>query len=223
MRSFSDVYALAADKKGGGETLETILAETPSLAPAVIAKTADDRILSEMTRRIFHAGISWAMVDNKWPAFETAFHAFDPHACAFLTDDDVTRLMGDRGIVRHAGKIRAVQINARLVLDLAAEHGCAARFFASWPDADHAGLREFLKTRASHLGGAAAGRFLRAIGKPAYVMSPDTVAALIREGVLTKPPGGKRNLAAVQEAFNLWAAESGRDLTVIRRVLAISV
>ena len=49
------------------------------------------------------------------------------------------------------------------------------------------------------------------------------VAALIREGVVRRRPGGKRDLAAVQAAFNRWSAESGRDLTAISRVLAMSI
>ena len=222
MRPFSEIYAQAAERKGGGAALERILAETASRDPAAIAATPDDRVLSEMTRRIFHAGLSSRMVDAKWPAFEVAFNGFDPNACAFLMDDDFDRLMRNPGIVRNGAKMRAVQVNARFVLELAAEHGSAARFFAGWPSTDHADLLDLLKRRASHLGGDGAGRFLRAIGKPAWVASPDMVAALVREGVLTKSPGGKRELAAVQAAFNTWSAESGRDLTVISRVLAMS-
>ena len=99
----------------------------------------------------------------------------------------------------------------------------AARFFAEWPDSDYVGLLDVLKKRASHLGGDAAARFLRAIGKPAFVTSPDMVAALIREGVLDRPPGGKRDLAMIQTAFNQWSSDSGRDLTAISRVLAMSI
>jgi hypothetical protein len=38
-----------------------------------------------------------------------------------------------------------------------------------------------------------------------------------------KTPGSKRELAAVQQAFNSWAAESGRSLTEISRILALSI
>ena len=38
-----------------------------------------------------------------------------------------------------------------------------------------------------------------------------------------RPPDGKRDLAAVQDAFNQWSAKSGRNLTEISRVLAMSV
>ena len=96
-------------------------------------------------------------------------------------------------------------------------------WMVDWPDADYVGLLDVLKKRASHLGGDAAGRFLRAIGKPAFITTPDMVAALVREGIVDRAPSSKRDLAAVQAAFNQWSSESGRDLTAISRVLAVSV
>lgn len=65
MRSLEEIYALAAERKGGGAALEAILAETPSRASAEIAAVPNDRLLSEMMRRIFHAGLSWKMLDGK--------------------------------------------------------------------------------------------------------------------------------------------------------------
>jgi 3-methyladenine DNA glycosylase Tag len=223
MRQFADIFAQAAMRKGGGAALETILAETPSRTPAEIAAMPDHRILAEMTRRIFYAGFSWKVVDDKWPAFEQGFFGFDPNACAFMTEAQFDTLMQNRGIVRNGAKIKAAQINAQFLLDRKAEHGSAARFFADWPDSDYVGLLDLLKKRASHLGGDAAGRFLRAIGKPAFIPTTDMVAALVREGVIDRPPGGKRDLAIVQAAFNQWSGESGRDLTAISRVLAMSI
>jgi 3-methyladenine DNA glycosylase Tag len=223
MRHFSEIFAAAADRKGGEATLERILAETASRTPAEIAAIPDDRILAEMTRHIFYAGFSSRVVDDKWPAFEKAFKDFDPHACAFLSQEHFEALMQDRGIVRNGAKIKSVQLNAQFLLDLAKEHGHASACFARWPDDDYVGLLDILKKRASHLGGDAAGRFMRAIGKPAFIATPDMVAALKREGVVERAPTSKRDLAAVQAAFNRWSRESGRDLTAISRVLAMSI
>jgi 3-methyladenine DNA glycosylase Tag len=223
MRDFDAIVAVAAARKGGRAALDKILAATQSRSPATIAAMADDRLLAEMTRRVFYAGFSWKVVDDKWPAFEAAFSGFDPNVCAFMSEERFDALTADKGIVRNGAKIRSVQVNARLLLDLAAEHGSAAKCFADWPDDNYVGLLDLLKTRGSHLGGESAMYFLRAIGKPAFVTSIDMVAALIREGVLERPPGGKRDLAAVQAAVNQWSAQSGRNLTEISRILAMSV
>ncbi len=223
MRPFAEIFAMAVDRKGGTTALEQILAMTAPRPPAEIAAMPDDRILAEMTRRIFYAGFSSKVIDDKWDAFEKGFSGFDAKACAYMTEEQFDALTRDRGIVRNGAKIKAVQINAQFLLDLEAEHGSAAQFFADWPDSDYVGLLDVLKKRANHLGGDAAGRFLRAIGKPAFITSPDMVSALIREGVIDRPPSGKRDLAAIQAAFNAWSSESGRDLTAISRVLAMSV
>jgi 3-methyladenine DNA glycosylase Tag len=223
MRHFDEIFAIAAERKGGVAALEKMLAQTACREPGQIAAIPDDRLLAEMTRRIFYAGFSSKVIDAKWDAFEAAFDRFDPHTCAFMTEERFDALMQDRGIVRNGAKIRAVQINAQFVQELRSERGSASRFFAEWPDSDYVSLLDVLKKRGSHLGGDAAGRFLRAIGKPAFITTPDMVAALIREGVLDRPPGGKRDLAAVQAAFNLWSSETGRDLTAISRVLAMSI
>lgn len=223
MRDFSDILALAAERKGGLAALERALATTPALDVGAVAAIPDDRILAEMTRRIFNAGFSWKVIEVKWPAFETAFHGFDPHVCAFMSDEHFDALLRDRGIVRNAAKIRAVQINAKLVLELASTHGSAARFFAEWPDDRYAGLLNVLKERGSHLSGDAGMRFLRAIGKPAFITTKDVVAALIRENVVARAPGGKKDFEAIQAAFNTWSKQSGRNLTQISRILAMSV
>ncbi len=91
------------------------------------------------------------------------------------------------------------------------------------PDSDYVGLLAVLKARGSHLGGDSGMRFLRSIGKPAFIPRPDVVAALIREGVLDRAPGGKRDFAAIQQAFNQWSEQSGRNLTEISRILAMAI
>ncbi|HEY5007315.1 MAG TPA: DNA-3-methyladenine glycosylase I [Caulobacteraceae bacterium] len=223
MGRFEAIYAIAAARKGGPDALEALIAEHAPKSHDQIAATPDDRILAMMTERVFQAGFSWKVIENKWPGFEIAFNRFDPRTCAAMSEETFDALLKDASIVRNAQKILSVQSNARFLLDLAAEHGSAAKAFADWPDDDYAGLLELLKTRASRLGGESAMRFLRSLGKPSFITSRDVTAALIREGVLSRPPSGKRDLKTVQTAFNAWAAESGRDLTAISRVLSMSV
>jgi 3-methyladenine DNA glycosylase Tag len=222
LRPFSKVFDLAAARKGGATALNKLLAETPSRSPRAIAKLSDDRVLSAMTRAVFAGGFGWHIIDRKWPAFEIAFGGFDPPACAFLNDERLDALMQDRSIIRSPRKIMGVPKNARFVLDLAAEHGGAARFIADWPDADFISLNAIIRKRGVGFGFENAARFLRALGKPAFIASPDVLAALVREGVLERPSAGKKALAAIQAALNHWSQESGHDLTYLSRVLSMS-
>lgn len=222
MKTYAEFYARAAQRKGGEAALEALLAEYVSKPRVELAATPDHRWLSEMTRRVFQAGFNWRVIDNKWPGFEAAFHAFDPALNAAMSDEEFDAHLKDTGIVRNAQKILSVRGNAQFLVDLAAEHGSAARFFADWPDDDFVGLLEVMKARASRLSGETAMRVFRNMGKPAFITTRDVTVCLIEAGVLTKPPSGKKDYRAVQDAFNAWSAQSGRDLTAVSRVLALS-
>ncbi|WP_306639195.1 DNA-3-methyladenine glycosylase I [Pseudarthrobacter siccitolerans] len=71
----------------------------------------------------FQAGLSWATILRKRPAFRAAFAGFNPDAVALFTDNDVERLMQDPGIVRNRLKVRSAITNARATLALRQEGG----------------------------------------------------------------------------------------------------
>lgn len=160
---------------------------------------------------------------EKWPGFEEAFERFDPHRIAFYADRDVARLLKDARIVRNGAKIEATIANARFVVETAQAHGSFGTFLKNWPASDQIGLMEHFKKHASHLGPSAAAYFLRSNGWDAFILSPDVTKALMREGVVTKPPTSKADMKAVQAAFNHWTTESGRPQRDVSRILSFSV
>jgi 3-methyladenine DNA glycosylase Tag len=220
-RSFDDLFALAAARKGGADAFEKTL-PLPKTSTE-LAAIPDHRWLAAMSRAVFQAGFSWKVIETKWPGFETAFWGFDPGRCSMMSDDDLDTLLKDKSIVRNGAKIRSVAENATFLCDLAAEHGTAARAFANWPAADYVGLLTLLKKRASRLGGTSGQYFLRTMGVDSFVLSSDVVRALIREGVVDKMPTSQRDLAKVQAAFDHWRAETGRPMAQISRTLACSI
>ena len=221
MRSFDEIFEIAAERKGGADALNAMLG--PALSPSEIAAIPDDRWLSCATKCIFNAGFNWKVVEAMWPGFEAAFEGFDLGRCAMLHDEDIERLASDTRIVRHGGKIRSVQENAVFLSDLAREHGSVGKFIAGWPDEDYAGLLALLKSRGSRLGGNTGQYFLRFMGKDSYILSRDVIARLVAEGVIDKEPSSKSAMAAVQTAFNTWRKQSGRSLKEISRTLAMSI
>jgi DNA-3-methyladenine glycosylase I len=71
----------------------------------------------------FQAGLSWATILRKRPAFREAFLSFDPDRVATFTEDDVERLMQNEGIIRNRAKIRATIRNAQATIALREEGG----------------------------------------------------------------------------------------------------
>ena len=221
MRDFLELYQIAAKRKGGDSELEKMLSRP--LTANQLAETREDRWLSAMAKCLFQAGFNWKVIEAKWAGFELAFDQFNPKRVAFYDGEGMDRLLSDKRIVRNGAKIKAVIDNAALLIDLAKSHGSAAKFFADWPDDDYAGLLVFLSKRGSRLGGITGQRVLRSMGKDSFILSKDVTARLVAEGVVDKPPSSKRDMLAVQAAFNVWRDESGRSLTEISRILALSV
>src|SRR5580698_5789028 len=222
MQSFDEIFERAAARKGGAAALEGMIAEWPPKSPAELAATPDHRWLAEMARSVFQAGFNWSVIDNKWPGFEAAFHGFDTRLNAAMSEDEFDAHLKDTGIVRNGQKIASVRANAQFLVDLAAEHGSAAKFFADWPDADLVGLLDLMKKRAARCAGETAMRLLRRMGKPAFITTRDVAAALVEAGVLAAPPKNRKDLQAVQDSFIAGTAATGRDLTAISRTLALS-
>jgi len=62
----------------------------------------------------FQAGLAWITVLRKREAFRQAFHGFDPAQVAGFGKADITRLLGDPGIIRSRAKIEATIEGARI-------------------------------------------------------------------------------------------------------------
>ena len=221
MKAFSKLYDLAASRKGGDKALEALIPSPRS--SAALARIPDDRWLAAIAKSVFRAGFNWKVVENKWPDIEAAYDGFDPQFVAFQSDDDLDRLVKDPRVIRAWRKLKAVRANAQYVVDLAAEHGSAAKFFATYPSTSYIELLDDMKKRGSHLGGTTAQYFLREIGKDSFILSRDVVAALKREKVFDGTPTSKTSLRLIQAAFNTWVDDGGKSLTRVSRVLAFTV
>jgi DNA-3-methyladenine glycosylase I len=66
----------------------------------------------------FQSGLAWITVLRKRPRFREVFAGFDPEVVATYGEDDIERLLGDAGIIRHRGKIEATIANAHATLAL---------------------------------------------------------------------------------------------------------
>ena len=221
MRSFDKIEAMAGRHHGGPKGLARKLGEWE--VDTNLAGKKDAQLLSGMAKAVFSSGFSWQVIEKKWPGFELAFDKFDPKKVAAYSEDKIDALLKDVRIVRNGAKIMATIENARFVVATAKAHGSFAKFLASWPPTDQIGLLEHLKKNASRMGGATGQYFLRFEGWDGFILSGDVVKALIREGVVTKEPTSKKDLAATQAAFNIWREQSGRPMREISRILALSV
>ena len=92
----------------------------------------DRRLFEKICLEGFQAGLSWRTILGKREAFRAAFANFDADRVARFTARDVSRLLGDAGIVRHRGKILATITNAQRYLALLEETGSLAAYLWSF-------------------------------------------------------------------------------------------
>ena len=210
----------AARTRVGAAALESRLPQPKT--PQQLAATPEDRYLSQMSLRIFRAGLKHSVVDAKWPAFEEVFHGFDPRRVRAMSDEALEKLLGDTRLVRHWGKLKAVRDNSASMLEIAAEHRGFGRWLAGWPGEDIVGLWEALAKRFGQMGGNSGPSFLRMVGKDTFILTDSVVGGLKHWGAIEKPPRNRGDRAQVQAALNGWAKESGRPLCQISLILAMS-
>jgi DNA-3-methyladenine glycosylase I len=95
----------------------------------------DDRALFEfLVLEGAQAGLSWLTILRKREHYRQAFAGFDAEAVARFGTADITRLLGNPGIVRNRLKIESAVRNARAVLALRAKYGSLDHFLWQFVD-----------------------------------------------------------------------------------------
>jgi 3-methyladenine DNA glycosylase Tag len=87
--------------------------------------------LAAMAKAGFQAGISWKVVEAKWPGIEKAFKSFNPSAVAKFSGDDIDKLMQNVEVIRNRAKIEGVIMNARRLVELEKAHGSFKNYLKS--------------------------------------------------------------------------------------------
>jgi 3-methyladenine DNA glycosylase Tag len=211
----------AAQTRLGATALAGRLAQPRS--PAELEALHDDRYLSQISLRVFRAGLKHSLVDARWPAFEEVFGGFEPRRVRAMPDEALEALLADRRLIRHWGKLKAVRDNAAAMIAISDEHGSFGAWLARWPVSDIVGLWEALAKRFSQMGGNSGPTFLRMVGKDTFILTHSVAAALVRWGAVAGPVKNRQDRATVQSCFNAWAAETGRPFCQLSLILAASI
>lgn len=128
--------------------------------------TNNEAYFENMTRIIFQAGLSWKMIDKKWPNFKKAFENFSIEKVAKFGGDDRARLMADKGIVRNRRKIEAIMKNAKEFQKIMKEKESFKSYLDSLDKSqNYATVIKELSNRFNHLGPSSARLFLYSVGE----------------------------------------------------------
>ena len=100
-------------------------------APERIEPQSLGDYLEVMSKSTFQSGMSWRVIESKWPGIREAFRDFDAEAVASLTEADVDTLTQDKRVIRNRRKLDAVVSNAQRMLELEKSHGSFRNYLRS--------------------------------------------------------------------------------------------
>ncbi len=147
----------------------------------VKAETPAD-YLEVLTKAVFESGMSWKVIEAKWPGFQEAFHGFDPERIVGFSPDEIDALTGDTRIIRNRRKIESTVHNAAAMLELEREFGSIRAYLQSKPE--FWDLVKDMRKRFKHVGDFGAYYFLYVVGEP--VPAHEEFRAKLLEGVTKK-------------------------------------
>ena len=119
--------------------------------------------LEVMTKAVFQSGISWKVVESKWPGFKEAMFDFDPERIAHLSPKQVDALATDTRIIRNRRKIEATVANAETMLELSDQFGSFKKYLRSHED--FSSTVGDLKKRFKFMGDMGSYYFLHVVGE----------------------------------------------------------
>ena len=119
-------------------------------APKQITPKALGDYLEVMSKAVFQTGISWRVVDNKWPGIRVAFKGFDADKVARMGVAEIDKLTADTRVIRNRRKIEAIVENANRMVQLEREHGSFRKYLRS--QADFEALVKDLRKQFKFLG-----------------------------------------------------------------------
>ena len=107
---------------------------TEQQAPEQIKPESLDDHLEVLSKSVFQAGMSWRVVDSKWPGIKEALNNFQIGAVASLGEEQIDGLADDTRMIRNRSKIAGTAHNARTLIELDEEYDGIVNYFRSFDD-----------------------------------------------------------------------------------------
>ena len=103
-------------------------------APKRIQPEGPNDYLEVLSKAVFQAGMSWKVVEAKWPGIKEAFLDFDAESVADMGESQLDELTNDARVIRNRRKLEAIVHNAKRVIELDKEFGGFQKYLKSHDD-----------------------------------------------------------------------------------------
>ncbi len=133
-------------------------------APDQVEVKSLDDYLEVMSKAVFQSGMSWKVIEAKWPDTREAFHDFNIAEVANFTPPDIDALAQDTRVIRNRRKLEAVVSNAQTIQDLDREYGSFQSYLRSQGDFD--ATLQAMRKDFKFMGPTGVYYFLYVVGEP---------------------------------------------------------
>ena len=104
--------------------------------PERIEPASLDDYLEVMSKAVFQSGMSWRVVEAKWPGIREAFQDFNAQKVADFSVFEVEEVARDTRVIRNRRKLAAIVDNAHRMIELDRENGSFRSYLRSHGDFD---------------------------------------------------------------------------------------
>jgi DNA-3-methyladenine glycosylase I len=131
--------------------------------PKQIRPSSLNDYLEVMSKAVFQTGMSWRVVESKWPQIREALQNFDVEEVAAFDDHDLRRLVEDKRVIRNFRKLSAIVSNAKKMAALESDHRTFTSYLRSHGDFDE--TVKAMKRDFKFMGPTACYYFLYVVGE----------------------------------------------------------
>lgn len=132
-------------------------------APGKINPQSPGDYLEIMSKVVFQSGMSYKIVESKWPGIREGFHGFDAAKVAGMTPSEIDQLTLDPKVIRNRRKLESVVTNAQTLLELDSEFGGFQKYLRS--HGEFTSLVKDLRKRFKFLGEKGCYYYLYVVGE----------------------------------------------------------
>jgi DNA-3-methyladenine glycosylase I len=157
-----------------------------------------EKVLFELlSLEIFQAGLSWELILKKRATTFKAFEEFDVDTIAGYCEKDITRLLGDTGIIRNRLKVTSIIENAKCIQQMRDSYGGFSNFLEKHHPMARSGWVKLFKETFKFTGGEIVNEFLMSLGYLPGAHSPECPA--YNRILAKKPPWTRVDIALFDE------------------------
>ena len=126
----------------------------------------DDAYFERMCHVIFTAGLSWQMIEKKWPGIKKAFANFNIDKIAKFQEPEIEELMMNADVIHNLPKLRAIVANAKTMQEIVQTQGSFEKYLNALEKAggEDAMMKDIDK-RFAFMGKGTTAMFLFSVGK----------------------------------------------------------